>query len=331
MKKYLLITMLLICATTSMAAAKTCVGRFVNPLTDVCWKCIFPIRIAGMQVAKGKPDPNTSPKTPLCKCMKGPIPEIGFPIAFWEPARLIDVTRIPYCLVNLGGMSIMAPKVTGQGDVDQNTDDGTKQSFYQVHWYVYPVFYLLEVLMEFTCAEQRDFDLAYLTELDPFWADDEKGAILNPEGIVFGNPIAQAACAADCIAATAHLPIDSLFWCAGCLGSIYPFGGHVNETYGNVQTSSLIAIRFMAKLHREGLMREHAGKSALCNPYIWPLISKSHYRLQMTYPVPQTNDCKTLGHTDVTWAGGKEFSFKGEDFGYMVWRKRDCCLRMKVS
>ena len=138
----------------------------------------------------------------------------------------------------MGGIQAAPPKVIGQGDVAQNMDDGTKQSFYQVHLYVYPVLYLLELLLDFVCLEQDKFDLVYMTELDPFWADDEKNAILNPEGILFGNPIAQAACAADCIAATAHLPMDTLFWCGGCLGSLYPFSGHVNETYGNVQTQS---------------------------------------------------------------------------------------------
>ena len=41
-----------------------------------------------------------------------------------------------------------------------------------------------------------DFDIAYLTELDPTWRDDELGFILN-QAILFGNLIAQAACAAD--------------------------------------------------------------------------------------------------------------------------------------
>ena len=306
---------------------EACVGRFINPVTDICWTCLFPLRVIGKKVAKGGPDPKTSPTTPLCHC-KGA--EIGIPIAFWEPARLIDVTRIPYCLVNMGGIQAAPPKVIGQGDVAQNMDDGTKQSFYQVHLYVYPVLYLLELLLDFVCLEQDKFDLVYMTELDPFWADDEKNAILNPEGILFGNPIAQAACAADCIAATAHLPMDTLFWCGGCLGSLYPFSGHVNETYGNVQTSTLVAMRFIAKLHRQGMMKRYAGKDALCSPCLSPLLNKSHYRLQMTYPIPQTKECKTFGHTDVVWGSGKEFPYKGEDFGYMLWRKRDCCLREKL-
>lgn len=320
----------LFCLEASTAKAK-CVGKFVNPISDICWKCVFPMRMMGVEIVKGKRDPNTSPKTPICTCTKNAIPEVGVPIAFWEPARLVDVTRTPYCMVGLGGIELMKAGSRGRGTVDLNTDDMTQSGFYHAHWYVYPVFYILEALTDFGCVEQKDFDLGYMTELDPFWAGGDKAAILNPEAILFGNPIAKAACAGDCVAATAKLPINQLFWCAGCFGSIYPFTGHVSGQYGGVQASSLIAIRFMAKLHRILLMREHAGSNALCSPYLQPMIQKSHYKLQMTYPIPQTNNCMPLGHTDITWNSGREFPYKGEDFGYLVWRKRDCCLRARYS
>ncbi len=41
-------------------------------------------------------------------CSKGtpPIPIPGVSIGFWEPVRLVDITRTPYCMVNLGGVSL---------------------------------------------------------------------------------------------------------------------------------------------------------------------------------------------------------------------------------
>lgn len=307
--------------------AGTCVGRFVNPITDICWKCVFPLRILGIEIVKGGPDPD-SPKGPLCWCKRPPIPLPlpGIPISFWEPVRLVDVTRTPYCLVNLGGLSVGPSRSVGLGTATRNTEDGTHTSFYHVHWYIYPLLYWLEVLMDFLCLDAGSMDLAYITELDPFWADDEKSALLNPEGILFGNPIAQAACAADCVAASAHLPLDVLFWCGGCHGSLYPFGGNVTEHQNPLQASTLIVMRMMAKLHREGLLWGYIGGEGLCSKYPMPLIQKSQYRLSMTYPVPQTDTCLPLGHTDVTWHGGKHYPYRGEDFGYLVWRKRDCCL-----
>lgn len=301
-----------------------CVGRFINPVTDICWKCLFPLKIAGITVARGGPDPK-SPSGPLCMC-KNPFPRIGIPISFWEPARLVDVTRTPYCLVNMGGLQIMQAGTRGRGDVEQDPDTVTKKSFYQVHWYVYPLLYWLELLMDFICLEASTIDLAYVTELDPLWNDDEKNTILNPEGALFGNVIAQVACAADCTAASTHLPLDSLFWCGGCQGSLYPFTGSVIEHTGGVQTSLLIVQRMIARLHREGLLWGYIGEQGLCGKYLMPFIHKSQYRTQMTYPLPQTNTCHPLGHTEVMWGAGREFPYKGSDFGYLVWHKRDCCL-----
>ena len=69
--------------------------------------------------------------------------------------------------------------------------------------------------------------------------------------MLFANAPAKAACAADCVAATAGMPIASLFWCAGCQGSIYPMGGHVATHIGGVQASTLITQRMTAKMHRQ--------------------------------------------------------------------------------
>lgn len=305
-----------------------CVGRFINPVSDICWKCLFPLSIAGIEIVKGKPSPSTS-HMPICFCPRPPLGQMlpGIPIGFWEPVRLVDVTRTPYCLVNMGGIQITNTGIRGRGDVEENPETNIKNSFYHVHWYVYPVVYWLEILTDFLCLETLSIDLAYMTELDPFWNDDEKSFILNPEAVLFGNPIAQAACAADCVSTTATgLPLQSLFWCSGCQGSLYPFSGTLNDHSGGVQASLLITGKFMAKLHRELLLWGTSGSNALCEKYIMPIINKSQYRFQMTYPTPSTSDCYPMGYTEVTWQGGKEFPYKGSDFGYLIWRKRDCCL-----
>lgn len=302
-----------------------CVGRFVNPVSDICWKCLFPITIAGVKVASG-PEDTPNPKKPVCYC-KDP-PRIGIPISFWEPVRLVDVTRTPYCMVNMGGIKMGSHKgVQGHGSVSSARSGHLHQSFYQIHWYVYPVIYWLELLMDFVCLEKSQFDVAYMTELDPLWNDDEVSFIINPEAALFGNPIAQAACAADCVAASTGFPNDVLFWCAGCQGSMYPFTGSVGAHSGGVQASLLLTERFLAKLHREGLLWGYSGIRGLCNKYPMPIIRKTQYKTQMTYPIPSTSDgCHPLGRSDMLWAAGREYPYKGEDFGYLIWRKRNCCL-----
>ena len=213
------------------------------------------------------------------------------------------------------------------GSVSASRSGHIHQSFYQVHWYVYPLIYWLEILTDFICLEDSQFDVAYLTELDPLWNDDELSFIINPEAALFANPIAQAACAADCVAASSGFPLDLLFWCSGCQGSTYPFTGSVGSHSGGVQASLLLTQRFMAKLHREGLLWGYTGAKGLCKKYPMPIIKKTQYKTQMVYPIPSTSDgCHPLGRSDMLWAAGRGYPYKGEDFGYLIWRKRNCCL-----
>lgn len=304
-----------------------CTGRFVNPMSDICWSCLFPITICGLKVSPSGEDTG-NPRDILCTCGK-PIPRIGIPISFWEPARLIDVTRVKFCLVNMGGLQIGADSIRGHGNISTGaTTNNTKNSFYQVHYYVYPVLHWLELLTNFVCMEKGQWDVAYITEFDPLWNDDETAFVLNPEAVIFGNPIAQAACAADSVAATAGFPLDEMFWCAGCQGSIYPYTGHVPYHIGGVQASLLLTSRMLAKMHKELLAKGTSGKAALCEQYLMPLMMKSQYKQQMLYPSSTTGSggCKPLSRTSVHWEGGKEKPYTGEDFGYLIWRKRNCCL-----
>jgi conjugal transfer pilus assembly protein TraU len=188
--------------------------------------------------------------------------------------------------------------------------------------------YWLELLTDFVCMERSQFDVAYITEFDPLWNDDETAFILNPEAAIFANPIAQAACAADSIAATAGFPLDAMFWCAGCQGSIYPYTGNVNYHMGGVQASLLLVTRMLAKLHKECIAHGTIGEAGMCNPYLMPIMMKSQYKEQMLYPSSTTGKggCKPLGRSSVLWESGKEKPYDGEDFGYLIWRKRNCCL-----
>ena len=314
--------------TTSITFA--CPGRFVNPLTDICWSCLFPLSIGPVKVNSGGREDTENPSHIPCLCPRPPLPTPvpGIPIGFWEPVRLVDVTRIPFCMVSMGGLKL-GNSTHHYGSHGTKGSSRAQSSFYHVHWYVYPVIYWLELLVDFACLEHQNFDVAYLTEFDPLWNDDELSFILNPEAVVFANPIAQAACTADCVAASSGFPNDALFWCGGCQGSLYPFTGNNSAHNSGVQSSLLMTQRLMAKLHRELLLWGTSGQEGLCQKYPQPIIKKTQYKTQMTYPRPTTRGplaCNPLGRTEVFWGSGREFPYQGEDFGYLIWRKRNCCI-----
>lgn len=326
-----LLAMAFAAASPARAASVTCHGKFVNPITDVCWSCLFPLSIGGLSIWKGsRPDPK-NPTFPLCAC-GSPIPRIGISVGFWEPARLIDVTNKAWCFPNLGGISLNPGFDIGNGHVQGRSQVGGKtqnSSQWQSHYYIYPLLYWMEILTDFLCFEQTTFDVAYVTELDPLWQDSALTSILNPEVALFANPIATAACAADCVASTAKLPIDQMFWCAGCNGSMYPLNGHVPAHVTPVQASRLVAERMLYKVHRQALAWGTMGSKALCHKYLMPVMRKQQYRLQMTNPISTVKGryaCAPIGATTIIPHTGKSFPVKGEDFGYLVWRKRNCCM-----
>ena len=153
--------------------------------------------------------------------------------------------------------------------------------------------------------------------------------MLNPEAILFSNPIAQAACAADCVrASTGNLPLDGLFWCAGCAGSIYPIQGDVAAHTGGIMASQAVSTKLVARMHRLLLARRTASSKALCQTKSQPVINKSQYRLQVTRPIAKTGGrygCGPIGFSTQYVDRLREFPFKGESFGWLFWRKRNCC------
>lgn len=324
----LLLAVLLAHALDASAGAQ-CNGKFMNPITDICWSCAFPMRLGSYNILTfGQEDFNSGNNNPLCACSKPP--RVGASISFWEPARLVEAVRTPYCFPSLGGIKI-DPGISAPAHTQGRAEARRNTSFYQAHWYTAPLLFWLEIIMDNPCLEQGVLDLVYFTELDPLWGDSEMSFILNPDAVLFANPLAQAACSADCVAATAGFPLNTLYWCAGCQGPMYPLNGWVDAHVGGVQASTLITERLTNKMHREGLIWAAHGSQGMCGYYPIPLMDKRAYKTQMTYPIPNTKKelgrcCSPFGRTTVVSGAGKEFPYKGEDFAYMLFRKRDCCM-----
>lgn len=329
-KKLLMAAAIIISSSFAQADDPNCNGAFANPVTDYCWSCIFPLTLGGKGIFVNGQEDFQAPTSDTGFCMCDDPPRMGMKRGFWEPTRLVDVVRSPYCFVSLGGVSIDFGIDAPRHTQTHGKEAQSSNAFYHVHWYTNPLMFWLEVLMDETCLERGVFDLAYVTEIDPLWADSSLTFILNPDVAIFGNPIGQAACTADCVAATAGFPINQLHWCNGCQGSVFPLNGWVSSKTGGVMASSLLLARMTNKLHREMLMWSSSGDDGLCGMYPEPVMTKTNYKYQMTYPIPQTTKiagkcCQPLGRSTIVWGAGKEFPVKGEDFAYQVFRKRDCC------
>lgn len=302
----------------------TCGGRIFNPLTDVDWLGVFPIKIGGIPIIPIGEDTNTVSPFPICICFDGPIPRIGIKVSFWEPRRLIEVVRGPGCFPSLGGITLPLPSFAKRGAHASTADRGESSSFLHVHYYIYPVFAILNLFTDFACFSGSNINLVYMSEFDPLWNNDELSALINPEAALFANPVAQAVCAADAISASFGFPIDELFWCAGSWGSMYPLTGTVSESGDLPGVYTLTATRVIDKHHRLGLEDKTVGEEALCGSLPAPIIVKSQYKLQIAYPSP--GRVFPLGRTTIRWAPGHWYPGLGEDWTLVLWRKRDCCV-----
>lgn len=315
------------CCVSSLTHAKQCTGEFINPISDINWECMFPITLGSFELASNnyglKDTPN--PGSPVCVCPKGGIPIPGVVGGYWEPSRMVDVSQEPYCFVNLGGLKIDMGFEKNQGG--RLKAASSKMSSWYVHYYVYPILYLLELFTDFICLQETNFDPLWITELDPTGNDDELSMIFHPEALLFNNLVSQAACSADCISATTtNSPIDSLFWCAGCQGNMHPMNANVNAHIGGVQASVNAMEKITFKLHRQLMAHETSSDdvSKICTKHLAPMMKKSHYRYHMLNP--NVTNCVPFGKSTSVFEANKEIPVIGEDFGYLIWRKKSCCL-----
>ncbi len=297
-------------------------------LTDIFsldYSAMLPLKIAGATILPGPiPDSIDTPHTPICICPAPPpiMLRIGIPVGFYNPDRMVDSVKDPYCFEGLG-ISITPINIKGAGVQADDPQSGV-HSFFQTHLVSFPVFQVLDLMIDFICLQSpTGVDILYLTEIDPMWNSDSLSALIQPEALLFGNPITNLACMADSIASQIYMPIDALFWCKGSWGNAYPMTGSV--TSGDlIQSSASAAASLLYKLHRQLILWGQWGYEGLCFRYPLPIWQKSAYRLQLIAPIPFIKAI-TIGQTGMLWDSAKNPPFAGDNFSYIIFRKRDCC------
>ncbi len=249
----LLLLSLLLFASAGPAQAGVS-GKMINPISDVLWSEIFPISIAGVSIKGGSSEETGGLSSPICTCAT-PFPRVGIPLEMYEPARVIETVKDAYYFPLLGVQLMDGQGATLDGSSTMDYGGKSRLSFQQAHYFIFPVWTILEVFLDFVCLESSGIDLGYLTEIDPLWNDDLLSLIIQPEALLFANPVAQAACVADAGAANAKKPLDPLFWCAGSGGSVYPLSGHV---FGNDRSmaNATLASRMIYKLSRQLMLHD---------------------------------------------------------------------------
>lgn len=338
-----------------------CSGKFVNPISDICWSCMLPMTIGNTQVL-GKKDNHSmqtskrrdtkNPVSPVCSCITNGVHNaVGVTIGYWEPFRLVDITYEPYCFVGLGGIKIQLGSSTQYG-TDEHARTDMNSSFAHTHLYVYPITYLMNLISDAICSDMTDFGIAYMSEIDPSYLDEFLSTFMFPESLLFANAIGEMSCIKDCVQSTIGMPDNNMFWCAGCQGGIYPIVGWSSSQYSYASQIALLTQRLIFKMHRSGVFprtstNDSSPNGKLCRPSVAPTVKRSQYKLQLTFPASGSsraysqdvmdeaaarafsrsneNQCTTLGMDSHFFAPDAEsIKFNG-NAGVMIWRKRNCC------
>lgn len=324
--KFVMVITLLYCTNVFSA---DCKGSFPNLISDICYDCVYPMKLAGITFANGSDYDTGASTTPVCLCANNLT--AGFPFSFWEPEYMMDTTFTAGCMPLLGGIKITIPWNTNQNGainyINSSIQGKSRQAFVQVNEYLSPVMTLLGLVNDSPCLDKRSFDTPYASWADPTWGDDILSMILTPYAYPFAGAAAIATEGVDSVAAITGFPIKEFFWTAGAWGSVYPVTGNI-ATFNSVeQVSRLATMRVLAKLHAAGLQQTTAGDGALksCGALGVPefVMDKRQYRYNRIYPFPD-NSCTPISRPLMTVERNTGRP-QDRDMGYYIFRRKDCC------
>jgi conjugal transfer pilus assembly protein TraU len=335
----------------AFAASPTCPsgGTFTGGVfTRLCKTCYLPIVIGPVPAGDRRNVPMDD-LVPTCTC-PGRIfgyPTPGLRAAMWQPTHALEMVRAPFCSPLLGGQltstqragAVARMRLQGGRGEAQLGDSGGLQgsaeqdhtSYYNMHYLMFPVGMITDLVKDAMCVSESGgtgIDVAYLSEIDPTWNNDELALFTHPEAVLFTSLPAVAACMADAVSSSVYQPIKPLFWCAGSWGHMYPFTGNSSQTE-IARATSHGATRGLAALHRRLIAQKTYNGAAVCRDHPDPLFPKLQYRLQTFYPVPELERNHWVGASTFTWFGGQvAIPGVGEDFVYVKWEWQACCVNI---
>ncbi|BBO77503.1 hypothetical protein DSCW_49200 [Desulfosarcina widdelii] len=254
----------------------------------------------------------------------------GALVAFWEPHRIIETVKDPYCSPTdsssflLSDSSVVIDaleqlQLSGTHSDHSNTEDATV--FAQVHYLTHPI--LDAIIDEFDdlCWEYSDTGMEYISESDDEWQDIHS-SMWWPEADMFANLSLVETCMVDAATAQFGAPVDALYWCMGAWGMLFNMNGHMNQdeyTTGNAG----LAARTIAHMGRRGYLMDAA--STTCYAIPMPIWIKSYFRLQPLRPTERSAKIP-IGLAPLLWSGNlNNIGQGGDNFAWLLWRLRICC------
>lgn len=265
-----------------------------------------------------------------CECEYGEFVRTGTLVTVWEPVRIIETVKDPYCML-----------AAGEDDSDGGTpDDGQAletnsgthsdtgaQEDHSVFQHVHIILpdYIMQSIQQ---VDNRCWHssvgnpMDYISEDDAAWSDDTIAAATYPLTSMAADYDMQMECENDAYSSQLGLPNSILFWCMGAWGSTYPMSGHNNNdeyVTGNIA----LAARAIYIGGRTG--RIHDAASYYCYAGPMPLWIKHYFKLQPLRPARKAY-LIPIGLSSHLWDDRLNADMEcGDNFAWVLWRRRWCC------
>jgi conjugal transfer pilus assembly protein TraU len=294
-----------------------------------------------------------------CECQYGEFVRTGTLVTVWEPVRIIETVKDPYCMITTGednsgdegngmpgGNGADMPGADNQGvgeasdygigsvaagaipDMQWGThsDTGAQEDhsvFQQVH--ITLPDYIMQSIMQ---IDNRCWHSSignpqdYISEDDAAWQDDTIAITAYPLTTLAADYEMQMACMVDSASSQLGFPNPLLYWCMGAWGSTYPMSGHVNnDEY--IAGNAAIAARAIYIGGRTGRIYDAASYYCYAGPM--PLWIKNYFKLQPIRP-DHRDELIPIGLSAGVWGAGMNAEADCMDnFAWVLWRKRWCC------
>ncbi|PAF50649.1 TraU family protein [Helicobacter sp. 13S00477-4] len=235
--------------------------------------------------------------------------------------------------VKIGGDALGKEGVSRSGTNTTVETTGFRQS----NFFIFPMMALINfILPDAVCFDRSNTEISasYISETDPTYQSDILAlatAEMNPLGrAFFKSPLADLACLADCVAATAGHPINSLYWCDGCRGNMGAGNTGYTKIGDPIENSEMIALRQLSVMHETMKLLKTSNASfsflnrelpdSMCGDKIFPLLIKDQYYIQLAY-----GKAKRFGALRLHYDFQSEVKDK-DAFFFWIWRKRDYCM-----
>lgn len=272
----------------------------------------------------------------LCTCddADSSMP-VGLTAQLVEPIIAFSSSPLPMHLVGLD-QEMESDALDKHGSTRKGGDkSGESQSFIQANMISFPILALLtSAIPDFICFEKNTEAMGtWLSDVDPLYQNDIlSNNSSNPVTgrALFNNPIADLACFADCIGATADSTINTMYWCNGCRGNAGSTSSGYNKLGDPIEYGEMVAFRRLHTMHETVIALKTSNadfafvgnqlRDSMCASRYFPYILKSQYYFQLAY-----GDAKPFG----AWRTHFEFKSTPDDndahFAW-IWRVRNFCL-----